>query len=172
VPKRARPVDRRSLEAAALRYLSQRGASRAQLARALKRRVERDARRREVDPDPAAEEWIEEVLGKMEGWGYLDDAKYARDKAKAMRRRGASRRKIEAKLAEKGIARDLADDALEGEARGAEREAAEALVRRRRFGRDPERWQKELAALARAGFSYDVAKTVLEAAAAEYADDP
>lgn len=157
-----KPVDRKSLEAAALRYLSQRGASRAQLARVLRRRVDRDARRREEPPPAEAGEWIEAILEKMEGYGYLDDAKYAADKAKAMRRRGASRRKIQAKLAEKGIDRSLADEALGEEDRGAEREAADKLVRRRRFGRDPERRQKELAALARAGFSYDVAKAALD----------
>ncbi len=160
--KRRKPVDRKSLEAAALRYLGQRGASRAQLARVLRRRVDRDARRREEAPPAEADEWIEEILGKMESWGYLDDAKFAADKAKAMRRRGASRRKIQAKLAEKGIDRTLADEALGEEDRGAERAAADRLVKRRRFGRDPERRQKELAALARAGFSYDVAKAALD----------
>ena len=162
-----RPLDRKALEAAALRYLGQRGASRAQLARALKRKVLRDARKREVEPAPEADEWIDEVLTKMEGWGYLDDAKYALDKAKAMRRRGASRRKIQAKLAEKGITGELADGALVDEGGRAEREAAEALVLRRRFGHDPERRSKELAALARAGFSYDVARKALEAVTAD-----
>lgn len=160
--RQRKPLDRKALEAAALRYLSQRGASRTQLARVLKRRGDRDARRREEDPPAEAPEWIEEILAKMESWGYLDDAKYAADKAKAMRRRGASRRKIQAKLAEKGIDRSLADEAFEGEERGAEREAADKLVKRRRFGRDPERRQKELAALARAGFSYGVAKAALD----------
>ncbi len=161
--RRRKPVDRKSLQAAALRYLGQRGASRAQLARVLRRRVDRDARRREEAPPPEADEWIDEILTKMEGWGYLDDAKYAADKAKAMRRRGASRRKIQAKLAEKGIDRQLADEALEEEEGDAERAAADKLVKRRKFGRDPERRQKELAALARAGFSYDVAKAALDA---------
>lgn len=157
-----KPLDQSSLQAAALRYLSQRGASRAQLARVLRRRVDRDARRREEPPSPEADEWIDAILTKMEGWGYLDDAKYAEDKAKAMRRRGASRRKIQAKLAEKGIDREVADAALEDHDRDAERAAADKLVKRRKFGRDPERRQKELAALARAGFSYDVAKAALD----------
>ena len=167
MPRQRRPLDAKALEAAALRYLSQRGASRAQLARVLQRRVDRDARRREVEAPPEASEWIEAVLAKMESWGYLDDAKYAADKAKAMRRRGASRRKIEAKLAEKGIDRGLAEEAFGEEERGAEQEAALRLVRRRRFGRDPERRQKELAALARAGFSYATAKAALDAASDE-----
>jgi len=162
VARRRKPLDQKSLQAAALRYLSQRGASRAQLARVLRRKVDRDARRREESPPPEADEWIDEVLTKMEGWGYLDDAKYAEDKAKAMRRRGASRRKIQAKLAEKGIDRDVANAALEDHGRETERAAADKLVKRRKFGRDPERRQKELAALARAGFSYDVAKAALD----------
>jgi regulatory protein len=157
-----RPVDRKALQAAALRYLSQRGTSRTQLGRVLRRRVDRDARRREESPPAEADEWIEAVLDEMEGYGYLDDAKYAADKAKAMRRRGASRRKIEAKLAEKGVPRETAAEALGEEDGAAEREAARRLVRRRRFGRDPERRQKELAALARAGFRYDVARDVLD----------
>ena len=48
--------------------------------------------------------WIEETLDWCERLGYLDDAKVARDRARSLRRRGASTRAVRAKLHEKGIA--------------------------------------------------------------------
>ena len=160
--KPAKPITRASLERAALRYLSQRGASRAQLASNLRRRVQRAIARGDELGTGETDGWIEEVLDRMESWGYLDDPRFARSKTRSMRQSGASRRKIESRLMQKGIDRDVIKSTLGDEPDQTELEAAQRLVERRRFGRNPERKQKELAALARAGFSYGIARTALE----------
>jgi len=75
------------------------------------------------------------------------------------------------KLFQKGLGGDDIDSAiraLEDEFEDAEFIAAAALARRRRLGPyrndevRKELYEKDLAALARAGFSYDIAKQVVE----------
>jgi len=126
--------------------------------------------------DPAQHsEWIEAAIARLGELGLLDDRAYARALARRLRGRGSSRRQIEARLADKGIADEIRREALAGEgaagsAGSAELEAAAAYARRRRLGphrRDPEartaRRERDLAALARAGFSYAVAQRIIDA---------
>jgi regulatory protein len=83
-----------------------------------------------------------------------------------LRRRGGSARAIQAKLSAKGVDRTAIAAALEGED-GDEEQAALAFARRRRLGpfrpgeRAPYR-DKDLAAMARAGFRFDVARGVID----------
>ncbi len=123
---------------------------------------------------PSAEQirqWVEELLDRYQRSGVLDDARFARSTALGLRGRGSSRRAIAFKLRAKGVAETLIDDAIasaDTHADGdSEVEAARRFTRRRRLGphrpeaqREPNR-QKDLAALARAGFSFDVARSVL-----------
>jgi regulatory protein len=86
----------------ALEALTRRARSTAELARWL---TERDH----------APEHIERSIARLQELGYLDDAQYAlafaRSRATA---RGMSRRRIQAELARRGVARDLADAAIAG----------------------------------------------------------
>lgn len=156
--RRKKKISAESLKRSALYYLSRRGASRLQLKQALERRV----MRAENSPEEAPE-WIEAALDYCESLGYLNDQKYAEQKARSMRNRGASARKIRAKFRQKGIGGELADNALD-ESKPAELEAAQRYLERRRFDGDPEHRKKQLSALARNGFSYDVAKDALDQA--------
>ncbi len=163
---------REGLERAALRYLLQRSGSTQQVRRFMERRLDRIARKEERvrDEEERAldEAAIVAVLSKLERLEYLDDARYAKGKMKSMRARGASSRKIRAKLQEKGIDSDVVDERLDEEADESELIAALRLAKRRRFGpyrtkeHSRELEQKELAAIGRAGFGYGVAKRVLE----------
>lgn len=152
----SRPVTRESLQEAALRYLERRGASRKQLERALQRKV----LRAEVDADEGRQ-WIALALEFCDEHGYLNDERFAEDKAKAMRRRGSSTRKIRAKLSENGIAGEVLSETLAAEDDAAELEAARRYAQRRRFDGDAEKFDKQLASMARAGFGYAIAKRVL-----------
>ncbi|MEM9072813.1 MAG: regulatory protein RecX [Myxococcota bacterium] len=149
---------------AALFHLQRHASTRVSLRRVLTRRVNRVLRVHEGDRDEMLQ-WVEDALDYCERLGYLDDARFATHKARALRRRGASTRKIRAKLAEKGVASSLVDQALEDEDGASELRSALRLVRRRRFGAwatgETDR-RRELAALARAGFSYDLAKKALQ----------
>jgi regulatory protein len=127
------------VEAHARRYLERYFTSRAHLRKLLLKRGE-----------PAE---VDRVLDLLTAAGHLDDAKYARAKADALARRGASRLAIRAKLFGKGVreAPDVDEVA-----------ACCAYVRRRRLGPfgagDAAR---DLARLCRAGFPLSLARRVL-----------
>lgn len=152
----AKPATAAYLERVALWYLERYGGSEAKLRRTLQKRVRRSVR--ELDTDPAeGREAVERVVDKMRRLGYLDDEKLARQRARTLSRRGKSRRAIRADLVRQGLDADV--DALLDETGHDELEAARAFVRRRRLGDDR---QKDLARLARQGFSYDVARRALD----------
>lgn len=171
-PRPPRRVTPQYLENAALHYLERFASSAAGLRRVLMRKVDRSVQAHGTDREEAAG-WVETLIGRYTAAGLLDDAGYARMKAESLHRRGASTRAIREKLAGKGVARDHVDDALDHVGEAVEGEvdlaAALALARRRRLGpyRAPEvraaHRDKDLAALGRAGFAYDVARRVIDA---------
>lgn len=176
-PKRARrkpkKVTAAYLERAALHYLGRFSSSEANLREVLTRKV----RRRNEGFAPPSEEqagWIADVVAKCVRYGYVDDKSYATQRAELMLRRGKPLRLIRQDLRHKGIEGDLIDRVLvdlndeAGDAvASADRRAAAAYVRRRRFGafasadKPEEKREKELAAMARAGFSFDLAREML-----------
>lgn len=160
------------LENVALHYLSRYASSSGNLRRVLMHRVARAAAAHGDDPAVGAQ-WIEELIARFQRSGLIDDRAYAAQKAASLQRRGASRFGIRGKLRQKGVEAELIDDAMmtldDGGSGTAEFAAACALVRRRRLGpcrpaakRGAMR-QKDLAALARAGFGLDVARRALNA---------
>ena len=166
-PRKATP---KYLENAALYYLSRFATSAENLRRVMMRKVDRSARFHRTDAEEGRAH-VEDMIRRFERSGLLDDAAYARARAESLHRRGNSVRLIRGKLRQKGIAQDVIGMALEAlgeDAAETELAAAAAYARRRRFGpyaaRRPsaDQREKQLAALARAGFSYDVARRVLE----------
>ncbi|HZH10022.1 MAG TPA: RecX family transcriptional regulator [Microvirga sp.] len=164
--KPPRPVTPAYLQRAALAYLERYASSAENLRRVLKRKADRRCRLRGED---AAEfqEMIDEVVAKSLRTGLIDDTRYAEARVATLRRRGGSARAIQAKLSAKGVARTAIAAALDGGEEDDEEKAAHALARRRRLGpyrpgeRAPFR-DKDLAALARAGFRFDVARQVVD----------
>jgi regulatory protein len=170
--KRKSEIDASVLERAALDYLTRYATSEAGLRRVLLRRVERAARRDGADRAEGAAA-VKAVIKKLLRLGLLNDAAYAEAKARNLQARGSSGRAIVAQLTAKGlgreeIARAMAQRSEEGPD---DPELAAALVycRKRRIGpyRDPEERaatrQRDMAALARRGFAYDVARRVVDA---------
>ncbi len=96
--------------------------------------------------------------------GCLDDANYAETKVRSGVRTGRSRRMLQRRLQEKGIASETAAAALEDVD---DLQAALAYARRRGFGpyrredADDKRIIKELSSFARNGFGSDVARRVI-----------
>jgi regulatory protein len=165
------PLNPEVLARAALRYLERFDSSVANLRRVLLQRFRKQAREQAIDMDRAAQ-LIDELLERYQSSNLLNDERYARSIAAGLRARGKSRRAIVAKLRGRGIAAGIADAAVakSDEASGdAEFAAAVALVRKKRLGphrpeeeREAER-RRDLSRLARAGFSFDVAKRALRA---------
>ncbi len=162
-----------ALEKSALFYLERYAASSGQLRRVLLRRVKRAEMLGTDAPEAeAARRHIEGLIARFLASGLLDDRRFAEATAQSLQRRGTSRRRIRERLAAKGVDRDFVDDALETiepEGETGELAAAGVLARRRRLGpyraarARKEFRQKDLATLARAGFSLDVARKVLAA---------
>jgi len=172
-----------SLANIALYYLGRYAASEASLRRVLTNRLRRVTMQNpefasDVERQRALRSAIETIIETHTRTGVLNDAAFAETKVNSLRRQGRSRRVIEQKLKIKGIASETVATALMQHADGAELQdvelkAAMALARRRKLGpfrkspADPDRSRKEFAALARAGFSSDIARRVLKAEAPE-----
>ncbi len=100
--------------------------------------------------------------------GLIDDTVFARARVTSLRRQGHSRQAIFAKLQAKGLSRPQIETALatsDEDNTDPELTAALAHARRKKLGpwrKKPQNAQKELAAMGRAGFSYEVARRALE----------
>lgn len=160
-------------------YLAKFSASEAGLRRVLANRITKAAR---LDTNFAEDKARQELLHKTVSQlvaryvasGVVNDATYAEQKMRSLRRMGRSRQRIQQTLAQKGIASSLIAETLAGDERPADQielEAALKLAKRRRLGKfrmgpsDADQARKDMAALARAGFSFDVARKALGAAA-------
>ncbi len=183
-----REVTEKRLNNVALHYLFRYSATTASLRKVLMRRVAASAHAHGTDPEEGAA-WIETLIRKFQTLGYLNDRAYAENRARSMLARGLSLRAVAIKLREKGVAANDIEIALKMAKEGApnpDLKAAAALARRRHLGpfrRDEvreERRDHDLAALARAGFCYDIARRIIEAetvdvleemVAGEYPDD-
>lgn len=168
-PPRVSPT---GLERQALRHLDRHPSSVENLRRVLARRADKSCEHH-GDDRRDAEAMITAVIAKLVASGTLDDRAYAAALARRMRARGASTRRIAARLHEKGVPAEVARTALgaETDARRADATAARIYARRRRLGPhrlDPseraERRERDLAALARAGFGRATATAAIDEA--------
>jgi regulatory protein len=157
------PLTQRKLEELALAYLNRFDCTVKKLEQHLRGRL------RKLSAPPEALGWVREVVERYRGSGLLDDSRFARNLSAQLGARGKSTRAIAQKLFARGVPSDVAEPLL-AERRGqplAELQAAQAYVRRRRLGpyRNPEQREahrhKDLATLARQGFSFDVARQAL-----------
>ncbi len=181
-PKKATPE---RLQKAALAYLERYATSTENFRRVLMRRVTASARNHGTDPEEGAQV-VDRLVTRFTELGYLDDKGYADMRVGSLHRRGVSRRAIRMKLSEKGVEGAVAEAALEELSESLEREgidpdlqAAHHYAKRRRIGvyrrsgRDENR-QRDLAALARQGFSFDIARQVIGTSGEDedYGTDP
>jgi regulatory protein len=162
--KPAEPLTRFKLEQMALAYVNRFDCTASKLRRHLAERV------RKQGGDENAEAWISELVERYLGSGVLNDARFAKNLASQLSTRGKSSRMISQKLAMRGVPSDVAQELMTSRRQdepNAELDAARAFARKRRLGphREPaqraEHRQKDLAALARQGFSFDTAKKAL-----------
>lgn len=168
--RRKQRVNPQSLERWAVQHLDRYSSSTSNLRSVLLRRVRRVELAQE-ESFPEASDWIDATVADLVARGFLDDRKYARALVVTMRERGNSARKIESQLGSKGvpwaIAREVVDEVS---GKGGERTAAIRYARRRRLGPfrfdadvRKERRQRDIAAMGRSGFSYDIASRIIDA---------
>ena len=158
-----KPLDQAAIERLALRYVERFATTEGKLGDYLRRKLRERGWAGEAGADPAA------VAARMVALGYVDDRGYAEAKAAEMTRRGLGARRVADTLraARVGEADRAAvmnggeDDALA---------AALAFARRRRIGPfgpgepiTPDVRRKQLAAFARAGHSFALARRIVYA---------
>lgn len=157
----------------ALRYLNRYSCTRSRMRRHLSGKVRASVEADAVTEDGGAA-WTAAVLARLERSGLVDDVRFAAGRAEALVRRGKSLIAIRRDLRVKGVPAEQVDAAITGlvEADGPDPQlvAACAYARRRRLGPwytgvdRRERRDKHLAALARSGFSWSVARRIIDAA--------
>ena len=166
VPQKVTPD---GLERAALSYLERYASSTANLRHVLMTRVKRSAFFHGTDPERGAA-WVDAIIARYAAAGILDDGAYAELHAERLFAQGYGRQRIALKLRQKGVGSDaigMALDNLAEQVLEPDLLAALRYAKRRRLGpyrsRDrPERRDKDLAALARAGFDIDTARRVID----------
>lgn len=178
----ARPITARYLQNAATAYLERYPTTAEGLRRVLDRRVAR-ARTAEAPIVADVERVIAGIVARFVAAGVVDDKAFAQTKARALHRRGTSGRLTRQKLKLAGVDPDTLDQAMAGldqeldtDPRQREWKAATALARRRRLGpfraKDrKEHRNRDLAAMARAGFDYELARKVIDAVDSDALDE-
>lgn len=171
-----RPRTEQRLMNKAVHYLGRYIASQQRLREVLQRFA-----KRKLDAHDEADilRGIEAVITDCIRLGYVDDAAFAMARARSKRRGGGSALAIRRSLAEHAIDQTIVDDALaaaDETSRDGELAAALRLAARRRIGpyfrrgHDDDTRRKHLASLARAGFSFTIARSVMELDGPEAAD--
>ncbi len=161
------------LHNAGLYYLQRFAASKAHFRTVMGRKVKRSCHVHKDQDYEACMTMLDALVEKFENAGLLDDGAYLRGMITSLRRRGLSQKMIYAKLQSKGLTGDKIRTELEtfdrencDNSQEAELLAALRQARKKRLGpfdsleKSPP--EKALAALARAGFSYDTAQKALE----------
>ena len=166
-PRRITPA---YLQRAAMHYLERYSAPAAQLRRVLARKIALSCRHHGEDPAAHATA-LEDVVARCIASGLVDDQRFAEARAATLRRRGRSARAVAATLTAKGVGRELAKQASSVD-EAEELATARKTARRKRLGpwsrgdRAANR-QKDLAAMARAGFTMTIARAVIDGAVDE-----
>jgi regulatory protein len=165
-----KPLTPATLERSALWHLSRRALTKAQLQALLHKKAARAAAVHGPSVDAAT--WIDALLSRLQDSLLVDDARVAQARVASGRAAGRSRRALRARLKRHGVDEATAAQALanvDADVDGdAELQAAVTWAKKKSLAAKDR--QKALAALARQGFSFDVAKRALDAARAD--EDP
>ena len=138
----------------ALYYLERYEASSQKLHEVLKRRLVKAAQEQIIPNE--ADNWLEEVISEMIRLGYVNDKRFAENTVRRLSEAGKSRAFIRTKLKLAGIDETDITNALSDTD---ELESARLFIQKKHLGND---FRKDLARLARAGFSYEIAREALE----------
>jgi regulatory protein len=160
-----RKLDLPTLKKSAAHYLGRYATSAANLEKVLQRRVQKWCRLNDADPADYAR-FVSETVSFCVEHRLVDDAVFAESRTRTLRARGWPARRIRLGLAQKGVERSVIDDALQNDEVGDD-EAALRFARRRRLGPwrmtgRSEKRDRDIAAMVRAGFSLDLARTTID----------
>jgi regulatory protein len=158
--KHLQPLDSERLRALALSYVGRYATSCARLSAYLNRKIgERGWIDDSVPP-------VDEIVTQFESLGYIDDCAFAKARGDALLRRGYGPNRLRISLRVSGVGAEIIDEVATIDDDGAFA-AALIFARRKRIGPyakepiSPDIRQKMIAALLRAGHSYDISRKIL-----------
>ena len=108
---------------------------------------------------------INQIMLNLEKNKFIDDNNYTISKIRLFAMQGKSKGFIKSYLIQKGIEKNILNnslDQLEEEDPEWEKKSAKIFVRKKKLDNLNENKQKNLSKMARAGFSYDISKKVLD----------
>ncbi len=187
--KDPRKITQQYLHNAGLYYLERYSSSVENFRRVMGRKIEKSCTFHEDTNKSEHYESLEAVIESFKKYNYLNDTAYTKTKIRSMRRQGTSKNMIILKLSQKGLERGFIADLIKehdkddndpftaeqkDEKYSAELTAAIKTVRKKKLGvfrkvkDDDDLYhlkQKDLAAMARAGYSYQTSQKALSISA-------
>lgn len=159
--KPPRPLDPARLQELAVAYVGRFATTRAKLSQYLRRKLA------EKGWEPSLPPEIEPLVERLANLGYVDDAAFALAKARSLGQRGYGQRRVDLALRQAGVNEQDGSPAKAMAMTGATA-AAIRYAQRRRLGPfaselpDPKRRARAVAAMIRAGHSFDLARWLID----------
>ena len=147
----------------AIYYLSKYSSSKKNLEYILKKKIRRISDEKKIRFQLYKE--IEIIIDKLEQLKLINDTIYAESKINALLNQVKSKNYIKQYLIRKGVSSKLADEQISlfyEKNQNLEKENALKFAKKRHLIKDKKDYEKKLAKMARAGFSYEISKEILK----------
>ena len=147
----------------AVYYLSRYSSSKKNLEYILKKKIRRLTEEKKVRYELYQE--INHIINKLEQLKLLNDEVFSESKINSLLMQAKSKNYIKQYLIRKGVSNKLADDQVSifyKKNLNLERENALKFAKKKNLLNDNENYEKKLSKMARAGFSYEIAKEILK----------
>ena len=147
----------------AIYYLSKYSSSKKNLEYILKKKIRRISDEKKIRFQLYKE--IKPIIDKLEQLKLINDTIYAESKINALLNQVKSKNYIKQYLIRKGVSQELADEQISlfyEKNQNLEKENALKFAKKRNLINDKKEYEKKLAKMARAGFSYEISKEILK----------
>ena len=147
----------------AIYYLSKYSSSKQNLEYILKKKIRRISDEKKIRFQLYKE--IKIIIDKLEQLKLINDANYAESKINALLNQVKSKNYIKQYLIRKGVSGEVADKQISlfyEKNQNLEKENALKFAKKRNLTNDKKDYEKKLAKMARAGFSYEISKEILK----------
>ena len=147
----------------AIYYLSKYSSSKKNLEYILKKKIRRISDEKKIRFQLYKE--IKIIIDKLEQLKLINDTIYAESKINALLNQVKSKNYIKQYLVRKGVSQELADEQISlfyEKNQNLEKENALKFAKKRNLINDKKDYEKKLAKMARAGFSYEISKEILK----------
>ena len=147
----------------AIYYLSKYSSSKKNLEYILKKKIRRISDEKKIRFQLYKE--IKIIINKLEQLKLINDTIYAESKIHALLNQVKSKNYIKQYLIRKGVSQELADEQISlfyEKNQNLEKENALKFAKKRNLINNKKDYEKKLAKMARAGFSYEISKQILK----------